>query len=347
VVLDQWCTEARGDNDRFTTIAGWKQLWREITFEGETYHWSKHYEFLKFLALPSRCGAAFELALTGYEQETANCSNSTDGRSSMRRRSLPTSIVTGITSGVVGRVHGRQRPERPFSHRVVQRSQCGVSGVGKTVVTQETGFSSSLPTGRGLFAFSTLQEAAAAVDAIASDYESHRAAARAIAVEYFDHCGRSFGTAQGMRSVAMNSTRGRGTERQQPSTRTATTPSVLDRPMEASPCRRANGSRTASVADSSGSGRHARSRALHTISANPRAPLDVAMRRAEAAEAVVAGDALARALRHLPHTAVLRCRDASRGRGQMASENGHHAEPAKSAGQWEAEAGGDSCARPV
>jgi hypothetical protein len=55
------------------------------------------------------------------------------------------------------------------------------------VVTQETGFSSSLPTGRGLFAFSTVEEAAIAVDAIVSDYERHRAAARAIAAEYFDH----------------------------------------------------------------------------------------------------------------------------------------------------------------
>src|SRR5262249_2765853 len=58
---------------------------------------------------------------------------------------------------------------------------------GRPVVTQETGFSANLPVGRGLFAFSTLDEAAAAVDAIASDYAGHRAAARAVAAEYFDH----------------------------------------------------------------------------------------------------------------------------------------------------------------
>jgi hypothetical protein len=188
LVLDQWGTETRGDNDRFTTIAGWKQLWREITFEGETYHWSKHYEFLKFLALPSHCGAAFELALTGYEQsdrellqqygwqvvDAATLSADVD-----RYRDY---IQESSGEFTVAKDQNVRFRTGWFSDR-----SAAYLASGKPVVTQETGFSSTLPTGRGLFAFSTLQEAAAAVDAIASDYERHRAAARAIAVEYFDH----------------------------------------------------------------------------------------------------------------------------------------------------------------
>ena len=58
---------------------------------------------------------------------------------------------------------------------------------GRPVVTQDTGFASSLPTGRGLLGFSTLDEATAAVEAISSDYERHSAAARMIAAECFDH----------------------------------------------------------------------------------------------------------------------------------------------------------------
>jgi hypothetical protein len=54
------------------------------------------------------------------------------------------------------------------------------------VVTQETGFSKSIPTGEGLFSFSTMDEAVAAIETIESDYERHRAAARDIAVEFFD-----------------------------------------------------------------------------------------------------------------------------------------------------------------
>ena len=41
---------------------------------------------------------------------------------------------------------------------------------GRPVVTQETGFSNILPTGAGLFAFSTLDEAAEAVERINKDY---------------------------------------------------------------------------------------------------------------------------------------------------------------------------------
>ena len=36
----------------FTTVANWKQGWRELVLAGETYSWSKHHEFLKHLDLP-------------------------------------------------------------------------------------------------------------------------------------------------------------------------------------------------------------------------------------------------------------------------------------------------------
>jgi hypothetical protein len=42
-----------------------------------------------------------------------------------------------------------------------------------------------LPTGEGLFAFTTMAEILAAFEAIASDYPGHACAARAIAETYF------------------------------------------------------------------------------------------------------------------------------------------------------------------
>jgi hypothetical protein len=54
------------------------------------------------------------------------------------------------------------------------------------VVTQETGFGNVLPSGRGLFGFSTLDQAAEAVEAIEADYETHRRAARDIARDCFE-----------------------------------------------------------------------------------------------------------------------------------------------------------------
>ena len=54
------------------------------------------------------------------------------------------------------------------------------------MVVQHTGPSAYLPNGEGMFRFSTLDEAAAALDAINSDYERQCRAAREIAAAYFD-----------------------------------------------------------------------------------------------------------------------------------------------------------------
>jgi len=48
-----------------------------------------------------------------------------------------------------------------------------------------TGFTEYCPVGRGLFDYTTRDEALAAVDAIESDYAAHSRAAREIAAEYF------------------------------------------------------------------------------------------------------------------------------------------------------------------
>jgi hypothetical protein len=52
-------------------------------------------------------------------------------------------------------------------------------------VTQETGFGKFIPTGNGLFAFSTLEEAVSALATINADYVRHAHAAREVAAEYF------------------------------------------------------------------------------------------------------------------------------------------------------------------
>src|SRR5918994_636024 len=69
VVLDLWQPYGNGGGQAFTTVSGWWQ-WRraELRFQGEGYHWSKHYEFLKFLDLPSRTDQAFELALSSCDE---------------------------------------------------------------------------------------------------------------------------------------------------------------------------------------------------------------------------------------------------------------------------------------
>src|SRR5262249_52271529 len=65
------------------------------------------------------------------------------------------------------------------------RSACYLA-LGVPVVVQDTGFTKWLPTGKGLFAFSTLEEAAAAIATLMEGIEEHERPARGIAAEHFD-----------------------------------------------------------------------------------------------------------------------------------------------------------------
>jgi hypothetical protein len=53
-------------------------------------------------------------------------------------------------------------------------------------VVQDTGFDVALPTGEGLLAFRTADEAGAAIEEVVSDYPRHSRAARDLAEAYFD-----------------------------------------------------------------------------------------------------------------------------------------------------------------
>ena len=64
------------------------------------------------------------------------------------------------------------------------RSACFLAA-GRPVITQDTGFGKFLPTGEGLFPFTTMEDIVAALDIINHDYEKHSRAARSIACEYF------------------------------------------------------------------------------------------------------------------------------------------------------------------
>ena len=65
------------------------------------------------------------------------------------------------------------------------RSACYLAA-GRPVIVQDTGFGTALPTGEGILAFGTMDEAIAAIHEVEAHYERHAHAARAIADAYFD-----------------------------------------------------------------------------------------------------------------------------------------------------------------
>ena len=66
-----------------------------------------------------------------------------------------------------------------------ERTACYLAS-GRPAVVQDTGFSEHLPTGKGLFAFATPEEAVRAIEAIRSDPAGHAAQARRIAEQEFN-----------------------------------------------------------------------------------------------------------------------------------------------------------------
>jgi hypothetical protein len=186
VVSDFW-DKADGPGELFTTIGNWRQPWREITFQGEVYHWSKHYEFVKFLDLPSRTSQPFELALSSLEEDDRRM---LEARGWRVRKGMSISRDADTYRDYVVRSRGeftvaKDQNVRLRSGWFSDRSATYLAA-GRPVVTQDTGFGDNLPTGTGLFGFLTTDEALAAIESINADYPRHHRAARSMAREYFD-----------------------------------------------------------------------------------------------------------------------------------------------------------------
>lgn len=186
VVLGLWEPHYDPTRRYFTTVATWHNKGKDITFQGETYYWSKHVNFLKYLDLPRRTKQELELAV-----ETGNAAIRSELTAlgwrlaeAVERSATVEGYREYIYSSRGEFTVAKDIYVRPRSGWFSDRTVCYLAA-GKPVVTQETGFSKFVPVGRGLFAFSTMDEAAAAFDVINADYVRHARAAREIAEEYF------------------------------------------------------------------------------------------------------------------------------------------------------------------
>ena len=186
IVSDFWLGGG-ADSGYYTTIGNWNQPWRNIVFRGERYTWSKDVEFRKFLELPSRVEAQFELALSSYEQADRDLLQS---RGWNVRHGLDVSTdLESYRSYVLGSrgefTVAKDQNVRLKSGWFSDRSAAYLAA-GRPVVTQDTGYGCALPTGEGLFAFETADDIVAAIETIEADYARARRAAFDVVREYFD-----------------------------------------------------------------------------------------------------------------------------------------------------------------
>ena len=187
VLFHLW-QDGQPSKQEFTTVANWRQVGRDIEFNGETYHWSKHHEFLKVLDLPKRIEQSIELA-TGLSNLDKEERNLLEQKGWHLVDAHPFTTDPWAYRDYVRSSRGEFTVAKDLNVRLrsgwfSERSACYLAA-GRPVITQDTGFSKFIPTGEGLFSFNTIDEIVAAFEAIDSDYEKHSRAARAIAEEYF------------------------------------------------------------------------------------------------------------------------------------------------------------------
>jgi hypothetical protein len=188
VDLDLWPMCYGEDARYFTTIGNYRQSGMDVEYRGDVYHWSKHHEWEKFLEIPRRTSQPFELALK-IDDPADRARLEDHGWRTVPP--LPMSLdVFGAYPDYIRGSRGELTVAKDQNVRLrsgwfSERDACYLAS-GKPVVAQDTGFSNVLPTGEGLFAFSSTDEAVAAVEQINADYPRHCRAAREVAAEYFE-----------------------------------------------------------------------------------------------------------------------------------------------------------------
>jgi hypothetical protein len=210
VLMDMW-NAGPPTREVFTTVGNWRQDGKDEVFQGRPLRWSKHHEFLKFIDVPRRSGQTVELATNvtpDARRAEAALSDAGNPHQIRGASNLEADAWQQLHEGGWTIADGPALSLDPFSYRdyitasrgeftvarefnvlprtawFSERSACYLAA-GRPVVTQDTGFSDVLPTGEGLFAFDTAEEAIEAIREINSDYPRHARAARAIAHDWF------------------------------------------------------------------------------------------------------------------------------------------------------------------
>jgi hypothetical protein len=186
VVLGRWPAVPGGA--AFTSVATWRGPYGPVEYDGHTYGLRVH-EFRRFLRLPERATGSFELALAIDPGDAADLTRLRQAGWTLLDPATiaadPVSYRGFIQASAAEFTVAKAMYVDSRSGWFSDRSACYLAS-GKPVVAQETGFGRHLPTGEGLLAFSTLEEAVTAVEDVRDDPRRHARAAREIAEEHFD-----------------------------------------------------------------------------------------------------------------------------------------------------------------
>lgn len=188
VVLDLWPVSGRGDPERFTTIASWRDDYGTLKHRGQRLGVKAH-EFRRFIKFPDLVDQTCEIALNLYAEDQADLDLLHKHGWLVKDPALvvpdPGAFreyiqTSGAEFSVAKEMYTKTRGGW-FSDRTVR-----YLATGKPALVQDTGFSHSYPVGEGLLAFDTMQSALAGARDISRNYAAHCRAARQLAEDFFD-----------------------------------------------------------------------------------------------------------------------------------------------------------------
>jgi hypothetical protein len=177
------CAPAPPSRAPFTTVMNWRSH-EPVHYRGAVYG-QKDREFQKFIGVPRATGVPLELAVSGdAPRDRLAAAGWRLRKGSAATRSVPAFYDYLRASrgelGVCKEVFVSLRTGW-FSDRSAAYLACG-----RPVILQDTGFGAHLPTGEGLFAVESADEAAAAIEEINRNYPRHARRAREISTEFLD-----------------------------------------------------------------------------------------------------------------------------------------------------------------
>jgi len=187
VVMEHWPPADRIRRNALTTVANWRS-YGSIESGGVSYGQKAH-SLRPLIDLPRRVDVAFLLALAIHPDEADDLA----ALAANGWQLIDPATVTGSPIAYQRFVQS-SRAELGLAKSGYVVSRCGwfsdrsacYLASGRPVIAQETGFSDFLPTGKGLFAFRSVDDVSGAVEELKADYPGHARAARDIAEEYLD-----------------------------------------------------------------------------------------------------------------------------------------------------------------
>jgi len=184
VYLDLWTPSFQSSGNYFTTVTNWS-AYKPIVFRKERYG-QKDVEFRRFIALPQRTKQVIELAiavegrpkqlLTKHGWRVVDPRPLTKDINAFQKYIASSRAEFSLAKNAYVKTWSGWVSERDINYLAA----------GRPVLTQDTGFSDFIPTGKGLLSFRRMEEILTGIEEINRHYMYHCKAARRVAEKYFD-----------------------------------------------------------------------------------------------------------------------------------------------------------------